>query len=83
MTTATEWAPQYDHNEVEKGWYERWEQASYFRADDTSDKPPFCIVIPPPNVTGALHMISLQNRLQYHGACPPQFLFGVKDGQPV
>ena len=56
MTTATEWAPQYDHNEVEKGWYERWEQASYFRADDTSDKPPFCIVIPPPNVTGALHM---------------------------
>ena len=34
-------------------------------------------------VTGALHMISLQNRLQYHGACPPQFLFGVKDGQPV
>jgi valyl-tRNA synthetase len=36
--------------------YERWVEAGYFTADVTSDKPPFCIVIPPPNVTGSLHI---------------------------
>src|SRR3954452_7296200 len=36
--------------------YARWPEAGYFTADNTSDKPPFCIVIPPPNVTGSLHI---------------------------
>ncbi len=36
--------------------YERWVDAGYFTADAESDKPPFCIVIPPPNVTGSLHI---------------------------
>ena len=36
--------------------YERWVDAGYFTADPTSGKPPFCIVIPPPNVTGSLHI---------------------------
>ena len=36
--------------------YQRWVDAGYFTADVTSDKPPFCIVIPPPNVTGSLHI---------------------------
>ena len=36
--------------------YERWVDAGYFTADASSDKPPFCIVIPPPNVTGSLHI---------------------------
>ena len=36
--------------------YQRWVDAGYFTADAHSDKPPFCIVIPPPNVTGSLHM---------------------------
>ncbi len=36
--------------------YERWVEAGYFTADNTSDKPPFCISIPPPNVTGSLHL---------------------------
>ncbi len=36
--------------------YDRWVDAGYFTADNTSDKPPFCIVIPPPNVTGSLHI---------------------------
>ena len=36
--------------------YQRWVDAGYFTADVHSDKPPFCIVIPPPNVTGSLHM---------------------------
>lgn len=34
----------------------RWEQCGYFKPDMDSDKPPFVIVIPPPNVTGALHI---------------------------
>jgi len=36
--------------------YERWVEAGYFTADAESEKPPFCIVIPPPNVTGSLHI---------------------------
>ena len=36
--------------------YQRWVDAGYFTADASSDKPPFCIVIPPPNVTGSLHI---------------------------
>jgi len=36
--------------------YDRWVEAGYFTADNTSEKPPFCIVIPPPNVTGSLHI---------------------------
>jgi len=46
----------YEHDSVEARWYERWEEAGLFRAEDESDKPPFCLVIPPPNVTGVLHM---------------------------
>ncbi len=41
---------------IEQEVYAFWEAGGYFRAEDTSDKPPFCIVLPPPNVTGALHM---------------------------
>jgi valyl-tRNA synthetase len=36
--------------------YERWVRAGYFEADPESGRPPFCIVIPPPNVTGSLHL---------------------------
>lgn len=36
--------------------YQRWVDRGYFRADATSDKPPYSIVLPPPNVTGQLHM---------------------------
>ncbi|EHR60349.1 valyl-tRNA synthetase [Saccharomonospora cyanea NA-134] len=36
--------------------YRRWVSAGYFEADAASDKPPFTIVLPPPNVTGSLHM---------------------------
>jgi valyl-tRNA synthetase len=42
--------------EVEVPLYERWVQRGYFEADDKSDRPPYCIVIPPPNVTGSLHL---------------------------
>ncbi|WP_330296396.1 valine--tRNA ligase [Streptomyces sp. NBC_00503] len=42
--------------EVEGKLYERWVERGYFTADATSEKPPYTIVIPPPNVTGALHL---------------------------
>jgi valyl-tRNA synthetase len=41
---------------VESELYQRWVDAGYFTADPTSDRPPFSIVLPPPNVTGNLHM---------------------------
>jgi valyl-tRNA synthetase len=47
---------QYAPAEVEGPRYERWEKAGYFAADATSDAPAYCIVIPPPNVTGSLHI---------------------------
>ena len=46
----------YNHIEVEKGKYENWKSKNYFNCDTKSDKTPFCIVIPPPNVTGKLHL---------------------------
>jgi len=36
--------------------YAFWEAGGFFHAEDTSSRPPYCIVIPPPNITGALHM---------------------------
>ncbi|MGW4461412.1 valine--tRNA ligase [Micromonospora sp. NPDC004704] len=47
---------QYQPSEVEQRRYEQWVAAGHFRASADSDKPPFTIVIPPPNVTGSLHM---------------------------
>ncbi|MBI5274396.1 MAG: valine--tRNA ligase [Chlamydiales bacterium] len=46
----------YDHLLTEKKWYTFWEEIKAFKADPHSRKPPFCIILPPPNVTGALHM---------------------------
>ncbi|MEV6370458.1 valine--tRNA ligase [Micromonospora musae] len=47
---------QYQPGEVEQRRYEQWVAAGHFRASAASEKPPFTIVIPPPNVTGSLHM---------------------------
>ncbi|GAA1232532.1 valine--tRNA ligase [Kitasatospora nipponensis] len=46
----------YVPGEVEGELYERWVERGYFSADEKSDKPPYTIVIPPPNVTGSLHL---------------------------
>jgi len=55
----------YEPHQVEAKWYGFWEQNGYFHADEHSAKPPFSIVIPPPNVTGVLHMgHALNNTLQ-------------------
>ena len=57
--------PAYDPKEIEEKWYAFWEDNDLFKADNSSEKPPFCIVIPPPNVTGVLHMgHALVNTLQ-------------------
>ena len=45
----------YDHKYVEKGKYEEWLEKGYFKSGDLNKKP-FCVVIPPPNVTGKLHL---------------------------
>ncbi|GLP69984.1 valine--tRNA ligase [Streptomyces sp. TUS-ST3] len=52
----TELPTQYAPAEVEGALYERWVEKGYFTADAKSDKPPYTIVIPPPNVTGSLHL---------------------------
>ena len=45
----------YNHKTVEEGKYENWKEKGYFESGDLSKKP-YCIVIPPPNVTGVLHL---------------------------
>ncbi|MCC8427630.1 valine--tRNA ligase [Reyranella aquatilis] len=55
----------YDPKEIEARRYPEWENAGAFRAHPDSPKQPYCIVIPPPNVTGSLHMgHALDNTLQ-------------------
>ncbi len=56
MTGAIELSPQYNPGEVEGPRYELWEKAGYFTADLERDAPTFSIVIPPPNVTGVMHV---------------------------
>lgn len=46
----------YEPKEVERRWYAYWEKEGLFAAEDVSEKDSFSIVIPPPNVTGVLHM---------------------------
>ena len=55
----------YDPKEIEARRYPEWENSGAFAAHPESSKPPYCIVIPPPNVTGSLHMgHALDNTLQ-------------------
>ncbi|HDH96778.1 MAG TPA: valine--tRNA ligase, partial [Proteobacteria bacterium] len=55
----------YDPHRIEERWYRHWEEQGLFWADDDSDAPSFSMVIPPPNVTGSLHMgHALNNTLQ-------------------
>ena len=55
----------YEPEAVEEKWYQSWEKQNLFRADENSSNPAYSIVIPPPNVTGDLHMgHALNNTLQ-------------------
>src|SRR4051795_12328713 len=56
---------QYDPKDAQDRYYPMWLERGYFHADPASGKPPYTIVIPPPNVTGALHLgHALNNTLQ-------------------
>ena len=58
-------AKQYDPGQVEDRLYKKWMEAGYFHAVPDSSKKPYTIVIPPPNITGQLHMgHALDNTLQ-------------------
>ncbi|MCS7215826.1 MAG: class I tRNA ligase family protein, partial [Thermodesulfovibrio sp.] len=46
----------YQPQEIEKKLYSFWEEKGFFKPDSDPKKPSYCIVIPPPNVTGTLHM---------------------------
>ncbi|MEC7917317.1 MAG: valine--tRNA ligase [Pseudomonadota bacterium] len=46
----------FDPSEIETKWYKFWEESGFFEAKPESNKDTFCIMIPPPNVTGTLHM---------------------------
>jgi valyl-tRNA synthetase len=65
MTEAAKDLGPYNPHEIEEKQYAESLRRGYFHADPTSSKPPFSIVIPPPNVTGSLHMgHALNNTLQ-------------------
>lgn len=55
-SSAADLPTQYTPGQVEGKLYERWVEAGYFEAHHGSDRPPYSIVIPPPNVTGSLHL---------------------------
>ena len=62
---ATRLPKTYDPRGIEDKWYAFWESNGLFRADTQGKAPPYSIVIPPPNVTGSLHMgHALNNTLQ-------------------
>ena len=61
----TEIPKTYSPQEIEKRWYQTWLDQKYFLAESHSERPPFSIVIPPPNITGSLHTgHALDNTLQ-------------------
>src|SRR3569623_2632739 len=51
-----ELAKSFEPADIEKRWYAQWESAGYFKVGDDVDAPAYCIMLPPPNVTGTLHM---------------------------
>ncbi len=46
----------FDPHSIERRWYAEWEAKGYFKAGDAPGKPAYCVQLPPPNVTGTLHM---------------------------
>jgi valyl-tRNA synthetase len=70
----TEFPKQYDAKAAQERWLRFWDEQGFFHSDPDSKRKPYTIVIPPPNVTGALHMgHALNNTLQdvlirYHRA---------------
>ncbi len=64
-SVAHELPKQYDHAHAQNRWYPFWEERGYFHSEPDPSRTPYTIVIPPPNVTGALHLgHALNNTLQ-------------------
>jgi len=64
-SNTTELPKQYDHEAAHERWYPFWIEKGYFHSEPDPKRKPFTIVIPPPNVTGALHLgHALNNTLQ-------------------
>jgi valyl-tRNA synthetase len=65
----------FDPHGIESRWYEEWEKRGYFAHSPKSDKPPYCVQLPPPNVTGTLHMghafqqTLMDILIRYHRMC--------------
>src|SRR6478736_8284070 len=57
MSLSTKYSP----SEVEGKWYKHWMDKGFFHSEPNPAKEPYCIVIPPPNVTGVLHMGHMLN----------------------
>jgi valyl-tRNA synthetase len=66
MCSSKETIPtSYDPSSVEEKWYKYWRENGFFHAEVEKGKEPFCIVMPPPNVTGSLHLgHALDNTMQ-------------------
>ncbi len=66
--TATRWRPIFPSSTTPRKprrWLQFWNERGYYHSEPDADRKPYCIVIPPPNVTGALHMgHALNNTLQ-------------------
>ncbi len=56
ITLASELAKSFDPKAIESCWYPIWEATGYFEQSGDTEKTPYCIQLPPPNVTGTLHM---------------------------
>ncbi|TCP96040.1 valyl-tRNA synthetase [Cricetibacter osteomyelitidis] len=56
MTQKFEMADRFDASAVEQALYKHWEESGYFKPSENENVPSYCIAIPPPNVTGSLHM---------------------------
>ena len=65
MSDELNLAKVYDPGQVEDKWYKYWEENGFFTPEVDRDKKPFSIVMPPPNVTGSLHLgHAMDNTLQ-------------------
>lgn len=51
-----ELAKSFEPHDIEQRWYQVWESRGYFKPAQSADRPAYCIMLPPPNVTGTLHM---------------------------
>jgi valyl-tRNA synthetase len=65
MTDDKQLNAQYDPGELEARWFAHWEAAGHFKLEDNAPGPVYSVVIPPPNITGSLHMgHALNNTIQ-------------------